>query len=478
MDDNLRSRSAKGILWSAIDYFSKQGIQLVISFIIARKLHPSDYGLVAMVWIFIDLGNKLVDSGFSNALIQKQDRTQTDFSTVFYFNVFISIIIYLVIYISAPAIATFYKSRELDLILRILSLVIVINSFSAVQKTILTINLDFKRMAKISVVAGLLSGVVALHLAFAECGVWTLVTQQIILSVITMSLLWCTSSWYPLFRFSLSSFKNLFGFGSKLMIGALIHSFYTNLYSLIIGKAFNASQLGFYNRANSIAQLPADNITTIFERVSYPVECELQDDNQRLSAAFYKFIRMASYILFPIMMCIISLAPPLVKLILTDKWLPCVPYLQLICIAHMFLPIMRMNWNLLNAKHRSDFSLKAEIVKKIVAFLILFVSYRYGVLYMCIGMIVYSLSDWFIITRYTKRVVASITMSRQLFTLAPIFVISAISSAVGYSVQSALPDACSQLFGGMIVYVTLYLLLSKMMRRNEFQEIVQFIKRK
>lgn len=478
MENNLRSRSAKGIFWSAVDYFFKQGIQLVISFIIARMLHPSDYGLIAMVWIFIDIGNKLVDSGFSNALIQKQDRTQIDYSTVFYFNIFISIIIYLIIYISAPAIASFYKCQELDLILKILSLVIVVNSFAAVQKTILTINFDFKRLAKISVAAGLLSGGAALYLAYSDCGVWTLVTQQIVMSIITTALFWYTSTWHPILRFSLSSFNSLFGFGSKLLAGALIHSLYTNLYSLIIGKTFSASQLGFYNRANSIAQLPADNITTVFERVTYPIECELQDDNQRLSAAFCKFIRMASYILFPVMFCIISVAAPLVKLVLTDKWLPCVPFLQLICIAHMFLPIMRMNWNLLNAKHRSDFSLKAEIIKKAVAFLILFVSYRFGVLYICLGMIAYSLSDWYIVTRYTKRVVPSVTLSKQVLDIAPILIISIFSSVMSYGAQLLSLDSGSRLFVGVLVFATSFLILSKVTRRKEYQEIVQLIKRK
>lgn len=466
------------MVWSAVDYFSKQGIQLVISFIIARMLHPSDYGLIAMVWIFIDLANKLVDSGFSNALIQKQNRTEIDLSTVFYFNIVISIAIYSFIFVLSPVIASFYNTPELVIILKIMSLVVVVNSFAAVQKAILTINLDFKRLAKISVSAGFISGVVALYMAYTGYGAWTLVTQQLLLSLITMILLWFTSTWHPIFVFSVSSFRNLFGFGSKLLVGSIIHSLYTNLYSLIIGKVFSASQLGLFNRANSIAQLPADNITTVFERVSYPIECELQDEDQRLSNAFFKFIRMASYILFPILFCIIVVATPLVKLILTDKWLPCVPFLQLICIANMFLPIMRMNWNLLNAKHRSDLSLRSEIIKKIVAFSILFISYRFGVFYMCIGMIVYSLSDWFIITRYTKRVVPNVTMSRQIIVLIPILFITLMSSVAGYGVQMFLPNTWSQLIIGIIAFWGCYLLLSKIINRNEYQEITQLIKRR
>lgn len=476
--DNLKEKSVKGIIWSAIDNFSRQGIQLVITLVIARMLMPSDYGLIAMVWIFVDISNKIVDSGFSNALIQKKNRNQSDFSTVFYFNVVVGVVIYLIILFAAPFIASFYNVPELSLILKILPLVVIFNSLGVVQKTILIINLDFKRLAKISVISVLISGTMAIYMAYDGCGVWTLVTQQIIVSLITLTLLWYTSSWHPFLTFSTKSFRLLFGFGSKLMIGAIIHSLYTNLYSLIIGKVFNASQLGLFNRANSIAQLPADNITTVFERVSYPIECELQDDNERLCVAFFKFIRMASFILFPIMMCLVSIATPLVKLVLTDKWLPCVPFLQLICIANMFLPIMRMNWNLLNAKHRSDYSLKAEIIKKIVAFSILFATFRFGVFYMCIGMIAYSIADWFIITRYTRKVVHQVTMGRQVVVLAPIMFMGVISSVAGYSVQVFLTNVWLQLFGGTIVFVTIYLLLSKMMNRNEYQEIIQLKNRK
>ena len=477
MEKSIKARSARGLVWSAIDYFSKQGIQLVISFVIARLLSPSDYGLVAMVWIFIDIANKLIDSGFSNALIQKKNRTQTDLSTVFFFNVLVSVTIYAIIFIGAPYVSQFYQIPELTFILRVMSLMVVINSFGIVHKTILTYNLDFKSLAKVSVSSALFSGIIAIYLAYYGYGVWALVCQQIILGLSSLPMLWLLSSWHPDYAFSGKSFRELFGFGSKLMIGALIHSVYNNLYSLIIGKVFNASQLGFYNRAHSIAQLPSDNITNVFDRVAYPIECELQNKDLQMKETLYRFIQMASYILFPVMLCLVVIATPLIKLTLTEKWLPCVPYFQLICIANMFLPIMRMNWSFLNAKHRSDYSLQSEFIKKIVAFSIMFALYRFGVLYMCIGMILYSLSDWFIVTRYTKKVIPDVNMWTQFRALCPIFIISAISVVGSSAVLIVVSNSWLQLFIGTVVFFLSYAVMSKLFNRSEFANIINFLKK-
>ena len=473
----IKQQTFTGLLWSALERFSVQGIQFILSFVIARQLLPSDYGLIAMLAIFMALAQIFVDSGFSNALIQKQNRSQTDYSTVFYFNVGIGILMYILLLLIAPYIATFYQQPLLKAIIKWLGLNLIINSLSSVHRTILTIELDFKRQAFISLVAVLISGLTAVYMALHGYGVWTLVVQTLMMNGINTLLLWITTPWYPVRIFSRNSFKDLFSFGSKILLGGVLHTIYVNLYSLVIGKVFPVRELGLYNRASSLSQFPSTNITGILVRVSYPVLCRLQDDNNSLTEKFYQFIRLTSFFVFPLMIGLAVLSESFIRIVLTDKWIDAVPYIQILCFAYMWDPVMRMSWDLLNVKHRSDYSLKSEVVKKVTALIILALSIPFGIKVMCMGLVFYALFDLIIILQFTKKILPNVTIENHLKNLLPLFFQSTLMGIGVYLFIQIFINPWFQLFGGIVLGFILYLILSYIISREEFKYIVKLVKK-
>jgi len=479
MKTNLsqQPKTFNSIIWSSIERFSVQGVQFILSFVIARKLLPSDYGLIAMLGIFMAVAQTFIDSGFSNALIQKQNRSNKDYSTVFYFNIVIAVILYGVMVGCAPYIAAFYKEPLLRNIILWVGLNFVINSFTTVQRAKLTIELNFKIQAYISLSAVILSGSAAVYMAYNSFGVWTLVYQSLLNSLINMLLLWIFARWHPLFVFSKSSFKELFSFGSKLLGGAILHTLYTNLYTLIIGKVFSSTDLGFYNRAFTLTQYPSTNITGIMTRVTYPIECQIQHDDEKLQEKYFTFIRQTAFIVFPLMIGLAAISEPLIKIVLTEKWMGSVPYIQIMCFAYMWDPIMRMTWDLLNVKHRSDYSLRSEIIKKLTAFSILFITIPFGIKVMCIGLIGYSIADLIIITQFVKRLLPKVTFGSIARQLMPSFLLAVIMGICTYLYIIFIPNTWLQLVGGICLGGILYLMGAHFINLKELTLILQKIKK-
>lgn len=478
MGSDVKHQILGGVLWSAVERFSVQGVQFILSFIIARQLLPSDYGLVAMLNIFLALSNTFIDAGFSNALIQKQNRTDIDFSTVFYFNIIVAFILYGTLYLLAPSIADFYSQPLLKEIIYWVAFNVVISSFATVQRARIVIALDFKKQTQISLMAMILSGGVAIWMAYNGYGVWTLVVQSLLNNFIMVFLLWVRTRWRPLLLFSISSFCELFGFGSKLLGSSLLHTLYTNLYTLVIGKFFSATDLGYYNRAFSITQYPSSNITAVLVRVMYPIECQMQNDTLKLQETFYIFIRMTSFFVFPMMMGLAALAEPFVRIVLTDKWLGCVPYIQIMCLAYMWDPIMRMTCDLLNVKHRSDYSLKSEVYKKIFSFSLLCVTIPMGIKVMCIGLVIYAIVDILIITQFVKRLLPEVTFLKEMTLLLPILGVAAFMALIVYGLQYVIPNLYMQLLMGVLVGVIAYMLLSYFFLHRELKMVLQIIRKK
>ncbi len=472
------NKTASSLTWSFVERFSAQGIQFAFSIVIARQLLPSDYGMIAMLGIFIALAQTLIDSGFSSALIQKQDRTETDFSTVFYFSLGVSLLFYSLIAAGAPGIAAFYGLPRLEAVTRWIGLIFIINSLSTVPRTKLTIELNFKHQAWASFVSVLVGGGVATWMAYAGFGVWTLVTQQLLSGLLSTTLLFALSRWRPRRIFSLQSFKQLFGFGSKLLAGGLLSTLYNNVYTLIIGKFFASTELGYFNRAVTLAQFPSINISNIITRVTYPIECRYQDDNRTLEAKFYVFIRTTAFLVFPLMTLLCALADPLVRLLLTDKWIGAVPYIRLLSIAYMWDPLMRMNWDLLNVKHRSDYSLRSEIIKKSVAFAILLLTLPGGVGAMCAGLIVYSLADLVVITRFTRRLLPGVSFGREMRAITPTLALTALMGTTAYAVTWLSSSPALQLVIGGAAGVLTYAIAATLTRRPEVQLLTSLIKKR
>lgn len=457
MGESLRNKTVNSVMWSAIERFSVQGVQFILTIIIARLVLPSDYGLVAMLGIFLAIAQVFIDSGFSNALIQRQDRTEVDFSTVFYFNIVVGIVAYVLLYISSSYIASFYNEAKLELLTKIIGLNLIISSFSVVQRAKLTIVLNFRIQALISLIAVFISGVVGICLAYKGYGVWAIAVQALLNNFLSVVLLWILVRWIPQFCFSKASFLKLFGFGAKLLLANLLNIIYLNIYSLVIGKRFSAESLGFYNRASTIVQFPSLNISNIINRVLYPVFCEIQDDNEKLLQSYRRSIRMTAYCVFPLMTTLLCLSKSFVYVVLGEKWLPSGELLQILCLAYFLTPIMILMVQILNIKGRSDYSLQAEFYKKGSSFLILFATISFGVKAMCWGLVFYSICDFLIMTFFIRKIFSGITFKEHLNLLLPILLICILIAIIISLVSLIILNPVYKiLIGGFIAVISLW----------------------
>lgn len=455
MSNSLRDKIVNSVLWSGIERFSVQGIQFILTIIIARLVLPSDYGLIAMLGIFISISQSFIDSGFSNALIQKQDRSEVDYATVFYFNIVVGVIFYLLLLFSSPYIADFYDEPLLESLTKVVALNLIISACSVVQRTKLIVNLNFKQLSISSLCAVIVSGIIGIVMAYRGWGVWAIAIQSLLNNLLCTIVLCIIVKWTPKHQFSYASFKTLFGFGSKLLASGLIHTIYTNSYSIIIGKFFSSLELGFYNRAYTIAYMPSINFSYVITRGIYPILCTLQNDNSALRQYFVRSIRVASYIIFPIMIGLCIFSKPLVLLLLTDKWLPMVPYLQILSIAHLWSPIMDINNNLVNSKGFANYFLYAEVQKKISALIILITTIPFGVKMMCYGLIIYSLIDWYLIAKYSKKVI-NFGFYNQLKELIPILLLNTATGLIMFFISNCFESASVQLLIGTIGSIVVY----------------------
>ena len=468
---SLKHKTINGVAWSSIERFSVQGIQFVILILMARILMPEDYGLVAMLAIFLAVFQVLIDSGFSSALVQKHDRSEVDFSTVFYFNIVISIALFLVLFFSAPLISGFYKTPALTSVTKIVAYNLLINAFAVVPRAKLTIFVDFKTQAKASLTAVVISGVIGIWMAYTGYGVWALVCQSLSYNGTNTLLLWVFSKWYPTWTFSMASFKQLFSFGSKLLLSGLLDTAFRNLYTLVIGKKFAAHELGYYSRADQFAQFPSANFTGIIGRVVFPVMCEVQHNNEQLRNVFYKFLRVSTFIVFPLMVGLAALSAPFVRLFLTEKWIGAVVLLQLLCLAYMWFPVHSLNTLLLQAKGRSDLFLRVEIIKKVIGVVALVVTIPFGVTIMCVGLIVSSVLCLYINAHYTQKHF-DISLFKQMRDILPSLLLSvSMGGIIFLLVQFNLSDTITLVLGISIgcLYYTGVAALFKM---KEWTELV------
>ena len=469
------SKLTKGFLWSAVERFSVQGVQFLLSIIIARLVMPSDYGLIAMMSIFLAIAQSFVDSGMTQALIHKKDCNDVDYSTAFYFNIFIAVLAYMILFLLSPLISIFYKQPELEIILKFASLNIIINAFGLVQRSKFTRKVDFKTQSKASLISVVLSGFIGLSLAYYGYGVWALVFQSISSSFTNTLLLWFFSSWKPLWTFSYSSLKQLYGFGVKLLLTGLLSTIYTNIYSLIIGKFYNSASLGLYNRAYTLSSYPSSNITNIISRVVYPVECKLQNDDEKLRITFFKIIGVSSYIVFPIMFGIVALSKPFVMVVLSSRWAGASEYLAITSFALMWNHVMFLNWQILSVKGRTDLSLKSEIIKKLCSLVILVCSIPLGVKAMCWGMVMYSFFDMAIIIYFLKKI-NFCGYKDEIRVLFPVFLLSVLMCCIIKIVNYFISSYLIQLLLGILVGATIYVCLSYLFDVWEFDVLLKKIK--
>nr|AFV53190.1 Wzx [Providencia alcalifaciens] len=435
----LINKTKNGLLWSALERIFAQSIQLIVTLILARILGPTNFGLVGLLVIFISIANVFIDGGFSSALIRKLDRNNNDLTTAFYYNIAMSILCYFLIYITAPYIAIYYQQLELQSLLRVLGISILFNSFALIPRTILSIHMDFKTQAKVSIISIIISGCIAIILALYNFGVWALVAQSIVSACCTSFLFKYFLKWKSEGRLSKESFNYLFNFGNKLLISGLLDTIYNNLYQIIIGKKFDFRTVGEFTQANQLSSIPAITLTNIIQRVTYPMFSQIQNDDQRISDIYSITLKIAALVIFPIIMGLALVAKPLLKIILGNEWSAASILLSILCIGFMLYPIHAINLNLLQVKGRSDLFLKLELFKKIIGISILLVTTPYGIQAMCIGFTVTSYLSLYLNTYYTAKL-TKISQLKQCKDLLPIWGAVMISSIFGYIFGSALED--------------------------------------
>lgn len=473
MDQTLKSKTVKGLLWSSVERVGQQGVQFIVGIILARLLLVEDFGLIAMLTIFIAIAQSFIDSGFGSALIQKKNATFIDECSIFYFNIFVSLLGVLVLWISAPLIADFYDQPHLTILTRVLSLNLIINAFGLVQTNLLIKQIDFKTQLKASIIAAVVSGTIGIVMALKGFGVWSLVAQSLSNNIFRTMLLWVFSLWRPAPIFSFTSLIEMFAFGSRLLASGLLETIFSNIYLVVIGKLFSPVTLGFYSRAQGLQQLPVSNISGIVSRVTFPVFSSLQDDKPRLKRGVRKALTMLVMINFPMMVGIMIVAKPLVILLLTEKWLPCVPYLQLLCVVGMLYPLHVVNLNVLTAQGRSDLFFRLEILKKILVVIIIAVTYRWGIIAMIYGQILTSILAYFFNAYYTGKMV-KYTISEQTKDLMPSLVLSVVMGLVVYSLKyTPITNQLTLLSVQVITGIMVYICFCFVFQVASFMEIIQ-----
>ncbi len=417
---SLKQKTISGLTWSFIDQFVNQGLTFIAGIILARLLTPHEFGLIGMITVFIAVSEVFISSGFISALIRKKNCTDTDYSTVFYFNLAIGLFFFIILFFSATIISNFFKEPELKPILQVLGIILIVNSLSLIQRTILTKRIDFKLLARISVIASFGSGIIAIIMAFTGFGVWSLVAQRLSHQVLNSIFLWLWNQWKPLLIFSIQSFKELFGFGSKLLVSSLIDTLYRNIYYLIIGRYFSAQDLGYYTRADSFKNLPSQNLNRIIARVSYPVLSSIQDDKPRLKANYQKLIRSTMFITFVLMIGMAAVAEPMIITLIGEKWRPSIIYLQMLSFVGMFYPLHALNLNMLQVSGRSDLFLKLEIIKKILAIPIIIIGVFFGIKIMIASMMVNTLIAYYLNSYWSGRFIGY-SFKQQVVDILPSF---------------------------------------------------------
>ena len=471
MAESLKTKTVKGVIWSAFEKFSLLFSRFLIGLILARLLTPADFGLVAIISVFLSILDIFVDSGFANALIRKQECDDRDYSTVFFVNLFIAILSYILMFLSSAFIADFYKNDQLSMITKIVSLSLIINALSIVNRTKLVKSVDFKTQSKISLISVIISGSTGIYLAYNDYGVWSLVTYSLLDSIMKSVLLFFYVKWFPKFVFSKDSFKELFSFGSKILLTSLQHRIYLNLYTLILGKILSSKTVGLFARADQLAQFPATTIEGIVSRVSYPVLCSIQNDDFRLTNAYREYIKLTSFIVFPMMLGLVAVAKPLILLLLTDKWIESVLILQIMCFAYLWTHMNSINLNLLYVKGRSDLVYKLDIIKKVLGLIYLIVSVNYGLVAICFSRVAYGFTAILLNTYYTKKIIG-LGFVEQIKDVSTSLLISAVMAVIVRLTYPLFGESfLYQTIGGITVGVIIYSLIAFILKSKELLKL-------
>ncbi len=466
---SLNKQALTGAVWTYVQQFGTVGIQLIVTIILARLLGPKEFGLIGMLGIFIQIAAILVQSGLTSSIIRSKQIDDDDLSTVFFFNLVLSLILYGVIYLGAPLVAIFYKQAILTQLLRVLSITIVINAFSVVQISILTKELQFKRQTFIAFAALIISAVIAILLAYKGFGVWSLIWNTISNATISGILFWGFSKWKPKWIFSQSAFKRHFNFGYKLSLSGLLNVLFENLYIVTIGKIFPPASLGYYTQANTLRNIPLNTISSALNKVTFPYFSKLNDDVE-LKKRLRQVINFSLFITAPLLVLIAIMSNEVIGVLFSAKWLPAAPYLSLLCLAGLFYPVHAFNLNILLVKGKSKEFLVLEIIKKVLIVISIILTYRFGIVALIIGQIILMFLATPINGYYLNDLI-QYNMKEQFADLLFFTTIATVIGALLYAIKINFMNTWNVYFVIIVIsalYLGLYLLFSKILRPTVF----------
>jgi O-antigen/teichoic acid export membrane protein len=474
---SLKQTAINGMFWTFIQQMSSQGIAFVVSIILARILLPEEFGLIALLGVFIIIADNLINSGLGDSLIRTENPNNDDYSTVFYFNLLISIALYALMFFIAPVISNFYKQPLLISITRVYCLVFIFNAFSIIQNTLLSKNLDFKKMTIINIPSTLVGAAVGVVMAYNGFGVWSLVWSNLTRAAARSIQLWIWSPWIPTLSFKKEKIKKHLNFGYKLTLSSVIDSIFRDIYTIIIGKFFNPLQVGFYNRANTLQMYPISNFSAILNTVTYPLFSKIQHDNKQLKNAYKKIMQMSVFLIAPTLLTMSALAEPLFRFLLTEKWLPAVPYFQILCFTGIFYPINAYNLNIISVKGRSDLLLLLSIVKKILIVFTIFISFQWGIYGLLFGQIPFAIIAIFFNGYYSGKLI-NYGILEQFKHITPSIVYSLICGLIVYFLDTHITKVYTDIFrlllgGGVSIFC--YFILSYFLNKSILLDLISIV---
>lgn len=456
--EDIKKKTIRSSVWSFLDNLCSQGLAFLIGIVLARLLSPSDYGTVGVLSIFLLIANVFVDCGFGNALIRKKDRTQEDLSTAFFFNLLVGIIVYAILYITSPYIASFFSMPILEALLRVLAFCIIFNSFSIVQNSVLTANLNIKSLAIINICTQIPMGGISVFFAYRGFGVWALVIQQVGTSFLKTILLWIISRWRPSLSFNKKSFRYLYDFGWKLLGATLLGTFFNEIYGFVIGRFIGASELGLYSKSKSLASYPNNLISNIINRVVLPVMVESQGDKSQIRNVYVKMIEILCFISFPIFGILIVIAHPLIITLWTEKWADTIILFQIFCIGCALSPLSSLNFSLLQLLNRTDIMLKLELIKKPICFVLLLVSFPLGLKGIVIFAVVYNFIGT-IINMYPTRKLLEYSYLNQCADIAKYFIATVTAVIIAFAAIVSIDNDWLRIVCGTILTLLSYIII-------------------
>lgn len=475
---DFKDKAVSSILWALWQQFSGKIVSFVIAIVLARILEPSQFGLIAMLSLFIAIGNTLLDGGLTSSLVRTADATQDDYSAVFYFNLLVSALIYLLLFLAAPLIAAFYHQPLLLSIIRVYGIILLINAFFGVQSTLLVKDMRFKTQTNIQLPAAILGGILGIVLAKMGYGVWSLVYMQMCTAFLSTVLHWVFSSWRPSLTFKRAYFRKHFSFGYKMTLSSLLDTFFQNIYLIIIGKYFSATQLGYYSRADTISQLPISNVSAAINKVTYPMFAQIADNTEQLKKVYKKLMQQVLFWNAPILIFLCVIAEPLFSVLLTDKWLPAVPYFKILCINGIMYPLHSYNLNILKVKGEAALFLRLEVIKKalsITGILLVIPLGIYGLLYF---QLFFSVLAYYINSIYSGRLI-NYPVKEQIEDISPILLLSGSIGVACYFFDIFLAHLFVVEFARMVIvglcYVSLYYAFSHLAKLSAITDFKQLI---